>query len=211
MDECCGYIVIDSHSGDSICSGCGIVRNNALNDLPKVQLQRDHRTYSTDEFANLCDKKHIAPCIIELASEMNACNSEQENKAELAFCLYAACQKFNAGRSIKEIADILHLDSKSKQQFSMKCKQDQIRPSHLNQRVCSQLGITDYKTISNIGKEADLIYDKVLLSHSPQSILAGTIIKTLENKQPNISPKAIAQACQVSLACAKRVCKKLVE
>lgn len=219
MDECCGYIVIDVHTGDSICSGCGIVKDNRLiNDLPiveknaKQQQQQHSYSCSADEFVNLCDKKHISPNVIELALEINASAEHKQERsiADLAYSLYIACQKLHACRSIKEISDILYLDSKSKQQFAMKCKQDQIRPSHLNQRVCSELGIQDYKTVSRISNEADLIFDQILLSHSPQSVLAGTIMKTAENLQLDISHKTIANKCQVSLACARRVFKRMV-
>jgi transcription initiation factor TFIIIB Brf1 subunit/transcription initiation factor TFIIB len=196
MDECCGgYMIEDQHTGDSICSSCGRV-------FPDFQDQLKSDTHVQVQDSCLmekCARGQIPPCIALYAQDCLTANGK-EDEANRAYCLYQACEKMNAPRSIKEIASILDLSKRSRTKFSQKCNREIISPSTLAERVCKNLDIFDFKIISEISHLSDRVYETKLLSSPPQSVLAGCIALHC----PFVSLQALAHECNISMSCLMR-------
>ena len=171
---------------------------------------------SHSDFVELCEKKHVSRAIVGYALDLRAKREKYDKNidnttADLAYCLYEGFCKYDAKRSVKEIADLLHLDARTKKLFFTKCTEDKVMPSDLVSRVCHRLELSDFKFQTKIGRVADYMYDNQLLSHTPQAVLAGTLMLVLESEKLAIHPKTISAACDISPACLQRACRLIAK
>ena len=213
MDQCCGYIIYDQHTGDSICTTCCRVKNTGRENVFTIE----NLLLSHSEFVELCEKKHISRAIVGYALDLHAKREKYDKNeaaavaADLAYCLYEAFCKYDAKRSVKEIADLMHLDARTKKIFFAKCTEDKVKPSDLISRVCQQLELLDFKFHTKIARLADDVYENQLLSHTPQTVLAGTLMLVVASEKLAITPKTIAAACDVSPACMRRASRLIAK
>lgn len=202
--ECCSYIVVDQHTADTICSGCGKVLETTL------YWTQFNQPEEKDSLSDICMNANISACIESRAREIMKTLHETDKLANIAFSLYRACIDLEVSRSMKEIIDLCYLDEKSRRKFENLCTFNEIRPSALVSRALQKLVIHNWKLERSIAERADQLYDTELLSSSPQSALAAAMVIELRKAElHNNTIKAIAKACGVSYSCLQRVEKKL--
>lgn len=197
MDCVCDFI-IDERRGDEICLRCGSIRPFYY-PLPPAETE----IVTSDFIKTVCTNNHIVKCIEDEALYKFSKKSDRSN-AYAAYCIYFACNKHNAPRTLNEISKICFVSQSNILKYETKT-QKVIKPSDLTTRVCYRLGIDSFIFHNQVSKISDELFNNLLINSPPQSVLAVGVyvlsmicgLKTLQNE--------IARACHVSTSCIRRL------
>lgn len=200
MSECCGYILYDEHTGDNVCESCGKI----ISTLPSPIITKDNNESICNlinEFIDIASNNQVSQCIIDRT--LNLYNKgKQKGRSILISSFYKACVIEQVPRSIKEISDMFKINFSEILKYTGDYN---IKPSDLSQRICNKLGITKYCHIKNIDAVSDGLFKYIFINSPPQSCLAVAILNSYPENAPPISIAKIANTCQVSLSCIRRL------
>lgn len=195
---CCGYIITDERTGDSICEKCGKLEKDL----------RKHITFFTklqhDFIETVCSNNHIAK-VIEEEAIFQFYNSKEQAKSNAfaAYCIYLACTIHQAARSLIEIAKMCFVNVSDISYF--KTDEIDIIPSDLTERALEKLEISSFKFKVRVKHFSDIIFNDLLRCSPPQSALAVAVVAL--NNDKTVTQNAIAKACDTSLSCLRRLCR----
>ena len=195
--ECCGYLLNDQHTGDEICLGCGKIFAQLTNITSSLRIYKPNV-----QLKDICANNNISNAIEEDALWEIAQSTQPIKPCFVAFCLYSACKRGGASRTLQEISKMFDIDTASIAQYETAPTRE-ICPSELAGRVCNKLEITNFKLVQAVKTFADILSQRVVYSCPAQSALALALCFL-----PDISKKnkvQISRACGVTPSCLRRL------
>ena len=194
--SCCGYVLHDQVTGLDICDNCGHAIDNINFFIPPLI----SNVKDVELISNICANNHIPEAISSYASHLYEVGDKQ-TEVYSAYCVYKACNFFNASRTLKEICVMFGVPYKEVTKHDIIIS---IKPSELLPRICIKLKIENFKLITELAKKVDEVYTYVLISSPPQSIIALVL-----HVCPfvHFSINQIAEACEISLSCLRRLAR----
>ena len=196
--NCCGYVLIDERIGDLVCEKCG----KLMKDLNEEKWTRTK--FQHDFIETICSNNNIVKVIEEEAIfQFHKYNEKLNNFAFAAYCIYYACKIHHAARSLIEISKMCFVNVADIARYNS--DEIDIIPSDLVERALDKLEITSFRQKSRIKQLSDLIFDELLRCSPPQSALAVAIFTIVKDK--HITQNKIANVCDTSLSCLRRLCR----
>lgn len=204
MSICCNaYLIHDQRVGDEICENCG----RAERYYEDTFLKKEDIVISGSievELKKICDNNNFQNIIFEKALSVLRMKKGKKTIEQAALSLHTACQFLNVPRTLKEISSMFFIRTNSLS------KKDEglislTRPSQLAVRVLSSLNITSLSLVEKISSRADKLFFNVLVSVSPQTALAVSIIM----EQPELGLNTVAKHCHISVQTLKKHMKKV--
>jgi len=184
--SCCGYIVLDSHTGDEICDSCAKVITNhcpkpSYSYIPKPVLCSKAEAFIQD----ICANNNVAKCI-ELSALDRIASKKKCPLNEAALALYLAFKDHDVGRSVLEVAAMcgIHVTEiiKCETRFTR-----EILPSELSARIFDPLNIDNYQV-------------------KPQSALALAVVHTISCTDYR-TKNNVSRTCGITPSCLRRLQK----
>ncbi len=199
---CCGgYEILDHREGDLICAICGKTEQHLSNEIFISQKNEEH-----EFIQDICANNHIVKAIehetINLINKGSMTNKKKNSFA--AHCLYLACKKHGAGRTLFEISKMCFISSSEISHYN-DLSDIELDPCQLCARTCEKLDLSDFILVNRIEKLSTQLYKNLLRCSPPQSALAVAIFLTTQ--QSNLTVVQIANACGISSSSLRRLCK----
>ena len=203
MSNCICYFVIDERRGDEICLRCGLIRP-----FYKTVFNFTSEPVSNDFIKTICGNNNIVKCI-ENEALLKFSKKNDTTNSFAAYCIYYACKKHTAARTLSEIAEMCFI-SQSEILKHENSFQSPIKPSDLTARACYRLGIDSFLFQDETSKLADELFNNLLINSPPQSVLAVAIfvLCSVCHKKGKIRKRKqneIARACHISASCIRRL------
>jgi len=207
LSPCCNaYIVLDAHTSDGICNECGRVEEHFHLDMSE-QKRLNYALPNCPiliELEDICKNKNVCSSIFNTAKSLYE-RKKMGTRGQAAHCLYLAFLEHNVPRTYKEISSICQIPVSDITRGIEDNSIIETQPSLLAERVLFQLNIDNKVQVDDIKKKADQLFHTVLTAHPPQSALALAIL-LLESRTFTI--RRIADACNISTQCVRRLVKK---
>lgn len=197
--ECCGYLLHDQHTGDEICLGCGKIFAQLTNTTSSLRIYKPNA-----QLKDVCANNNISNAIEEDALWEIGQSTQAIKSCFVAFCLYNACKRGGASRTLQEIGKMFDIDTATIAQYETVPSRE-ICPSELAGRVCNELGITNFKLVQAVKTFADILSLRVVYSCPAQSALALALCFLPDLASLGKNKVQISKACSVTPSCLRRL------
>ena len=193
--ECCGYLLHDQHTGDEICLGCGKIFAQLTNTTSSLRIYKPNA-----QLKDICANNNISNAIEEDALWEIAQSTQLIKPCFVAFCLYNACKRGGASRTLQEISKMFDIDAASIAQYETVPTRD-ICPSELAGRVCNKPEITNFKLVRAVKTFSDILSQRVVYSCPAQSALALALCFLPDISGLRKNKVQISRGCGVTPSC----------
>ena len=215
--------LIDTSTGDQICTSCGICLQSVIfgMDIPQSSVLRESKRKVPKEYEILLEftsKANLPEIYATTAySYHKKLNSNKKNmslETRLYASMYRALNYHGTPFSLHEMCGLSGLSSKELSHAYKKMFSDKgivtnmcLRPSMFITRFCSKLNLPRHAS-NRIFKELKAKEEKLCMSKNPATIAAKEIFQYCQQNNENISLKMICNVCGVSETSVYRCMKK---